>query len=175
MQRFEEYEIEPELSGCNDFKFTRSGEQVEAFEVDDEICPDDSVSMAMFRTAPPPLPPPPRVREPPPRPATAAPPRRLAHAAAQAQHHPDQPQPRAPPRLKVPPAPEPRALAPQRSTAPVPPRQPPMRAPPQYGRPAPQTSSDEMTLMALSIPVSAYANPAAARQPLKLAGVRETS
>jgi hypothetical protein len=43
MARFEQQMIEPELSGCNDFKFSRCGDgDVEAFEVDDEIGPDDS-------------------------------------------------------------------------------------------------------------------------------------
>ena len=81
MKVFEHHVIEPELSGCNEFKFSREGEQVEAFEVDDEIAPDDSVSMAMWSRPPPQLPPPPRL--PPPRPSsTTAPCCRLATAAA---------------------------------------------------------------------------------------------
>jgi len=167
MRHFEEYEIEPELSGCNEFKFSRAGEQVEAFEVDDEICPDDSVSMAMWRAPPPPLPPPPRV--PPVKPRPVAAPRRLAAAAEAARSGDPDPQPlrpRAPPRLQMPPAPEPRAPPPPRAA----PRAPP---PPRLGSGRPTQSSDEeMTLMALSTPASAYAKPSAARQPLKLAGAR---
>ena len=173
MRVFEQHVIEPELSGCNEFKFSREGEQVEAFEVDDEIAPDDSVSMAMWSRPPPQLPPPPRL--PPPRPSSnAAPCCRLATAAARSGPAPDQEEVALEIARMAFSAPR----APQPPPHQQPPHHPPPRAPPparpQYGRPPPQASDDEMTLMALSTPVSARGNPHVARQPRRLAGVRET-
>ena len=71
--------IEPD--GMPEFNSTRGeDENAEAFEVDDEIHPDDSVSMAMFSRPPPQLPPPTTTLAPRKLAAAARPPPRVEHA-----------------------------------------------------------------------------------------------